>query len=164
MMKREHIPLTLRGNIEQLEYLKPNVGRGQEPDDNVPNTENPPHSSIDREYIALQISQIDKYGDSARRRLATHLNLFENLNPDGSLTREQRQAIDCFAIGYHFGKGEDWEMAFPECQYVSVGLELSEAIALGDSWRRGEQLPKVGHTAADNLSNRFNQLRHKPSA
>jgi hypothetical protein len=163
-MNSEHIPLTLRGNIEQLEYLKPNVKKGQEPDDNVPNTEEPPHSSIDREYIALQISQIDKYGDSARRRLATHLNLFENLNPDGSLTSDQRQAIDCFAIGYHFGEGKDWEMTFPECQYVAVGLELGEAIALGDSWRRGEQLPEVGHTAADNVSHRLNQLTDRRSA
>jgi hypothetical protein len=53
---------------------------------------------------------------------------------------------------------------FPECQYVAVGLDLGSAIELGDSWRRGEFLPSVGHPAADRVTNRLNQMQNRRDA
>jgi hypothetical protein len=53
---------------------------------------------------------------------------------------------------------------FPECQFMAVGLDLKRAIELGDSWRRGEWLPDVGHPEADNLSNRLNQMTNRRDA
>ena len=89
--------------------------------------------------------------------------MFEHLNPNGTLTSEQRQAVDNFAIGYQYqAKAEpDCEMDFPECQYVAVGLDLGSAIELGDSWRRGESLPDIGHPTADRVTNRLNQMQSR---
>jgi hypothetical protein len=53
---------------------------------------------------------------------------------------------------------------FPECQFMAVGLDLKRAIELGDSWRRGEFLPDVGHAAVDRLSNRLNQMQNRRDA
>lgn len=61
------------------------------------------------EYVDRQIARIPIYGDGSRWRLASHLDMFENLSADGSLTPEQRQAVDNFAIGWaiaHFESGE----------------------------------------------------------
>jgi hypothetical protein len=93
--------------------------------------------------------------------------MFEHLNPNGSLTPEQREAVDNFAIGYQAlpeVESEGGEMDFPECQYVAVGLDLGSAIKLGDSWRRGEFLPSVGHPAADRVSNRLNKMQNRRDA
>lgn len=67
-----------------------------------------PHGIVP-EYVDRQIARIPIYGDGSRWRLASHLDMFENLNPDGSLTAEQRQAVDNFAIGWaieHFESGD----------------------------------------------------------
>lgn len=56
------------------------------------------------DYIDRQISRIPVYGDDSRWRLASHLDMFANLNPDGTLTPEQRQAVDNFALGYQYQK------------------------------------------------------------
>ena len=120
--------------------------------------------TIDPDYIQRHIDRIPHYGDDSRYRLASHLDMFENLAPDGSLTPEQRQAVDNFAIGWQAADGDEVEgcdMDFPECQYVAVGLDLGSAIKLGDSWRRGEFLPDVGHPEADNLSNRLNKMQDR---
>ncbi|WP_333412637.1 hypothetical protein [Microcoleus sp. T2B6] len=64
---------------------------------------------VDPDYIQRHIDRIPHYGDDSRYRLASHLDMFEQLNPDGSLTDEQRQAVDNFAIGWaieHFESGE----------------------------------------------------------
>ncbi len=53
---------------------------------------------------------------------------------------------------------------FPECQFMAVGLDLKRAIELGDSWRRGECLPAIGHSEADKLTNRLNQMTNQPIA
>jgi hypothetical protein len=93
--------------------------------------------------------------------------MFENLNPNGSLTPEQREAVDNFVVGWQAPDREECsgcEMDFPECQYVAVGLDLGSAIELGDSWRRGELLPDIGHSAADRLSNRLNQMQNQRDA
>lgn len=93
--------------------------------------------------------------------------MFENLNPDGSLTAEQRQAVDNFAHGWSAPEGDECEGCerdFPECQYVAVGLDLGSAIELGDSWRRGEWLPDVGHPAANRVTNRLNQMQNRRDA
>lgn len=55
---------------------------------------------IEPDYIKRHIERIPRYGDDSRYRLASHLDMFENLNPDGSLTPEQRQAVDNFVIGW----------------------------------------------------------------
>jgi hypothetical protein len=138
-------------------------------DDEEAETEAPePATSqtVDPDYIQRHIDRIPHYGDDSRYRLASHLDMFENLNPDGSLTAEQREAVDNFAIGYQYqAEAEpDGEMDFPECQYVAVGLDLGSAIELGDSWRRGEFLPDIGHPEADNLSNRLNQMQNRRDA
>jgi hypothetical protein len=91
--------------------------------------------------------------------------MFEELNDDGSLTPEQRQAVDNFVIGYQYQSDAeaepDCEMDFPECQYVALGLDLGSVIELGDSWRREEWLPDIGHPAADGLSNRLNKMTNQ---
>ena len=61
------------------------------------------------EYVDRQISRIPIYGDGSRWRLASHLDMFENLNPDGSLTAEQRQAVDNFVIGWSIERSESDE-------------------------------------------------------
>lgn len=135
----------------------------EEPDTD---TEAPSSQTIEPDYIKRHIDRIPKYGDDSRYRLASHLDMFENLSSDGTLTPEQRQAVDNFAIGYQYqAKTEpDSEMDFPECQYLALGLDLGTAIELGDSWRRGEFLPDVGHPAVDRLSNRLNQMTNQPIA
>jgi hypothetical protein len=120
------------------------------------------------EYVDRQISRIPIYGDGSRWRLASHLDMFENLSSDGSLTSEQRQAVDNFAIGYKYqadiNTDSDSEMDFPECQYVALGLDLGSAIELGDSWRRGEWLPDIGHPECDRLSDRLNAMTNRRDA
>lgn len=127
----------------------------------------PSSQTISPDYIKRHIQRIPHYGDDSRYRLASHLDMFEHLNPNGSLTPEQREAVDNFAIGYQAlpeVESEDGEMDFPECQYVAVGLDLGSAIELGDSWRRGEFLPDVGHPAADRVSNRLNKMQNRRDA
>ena len=127
----------------------------------------PSSQTISPDYIKRHISRIPHYGDDSRYRLASHLDMFEHLNPNGSLTPEQREAVDNFAIGYQAlpeVESEGGEMDFPECQYVAVGLDLGSAIELGDSWRRGEFLPSVGHPAADRVSNRLNKMQNRRDA
>lgn len=137
-------------------------------DADVAHTEPAPSSqTIDPDYVQRHIDRIPHYGDDSRYRLASHLDMFEHLNPNGSLTEEQRQAVDNFAIGYQAIpeiESEGCEMDFPECQYVMLGLDLGTAIELGDSWRRGEFLPDVGHPEADKLSNRLNQMQNRRDA
>lgn len=121
-------------------------------------------NNVATEYVDRQISRIPIYGDGSRWRLASHLDMFENLSSDGSLTDEQRQAVDNFAIGWQNipeEESEGGDMDFPECQYVAVGLDLGSAIELGDSWRRGEFLPDVGHPAGDRVSARLNQMQSR---
>jgi|SRR6476661_3244636 len=122
---------------------------------------------VDPDYIQRHIDRIPHYGDDSRYRLASHLDMFEHLNPNGTLTPEQREAVDNFAIGYQAlpeEESEGGEMDFPECQYAMLGLDLGSAIELGDSWRRGEYLPAIGHAEADNLSNRLNQMQNRRDA
>ena len=66
----------------------------------------PTSRSIVPEYVDRQISRIPQYGDNSRWRLASHLDMFDNLNPNGSLTNEQRQAVDNFAIGWPAERSE----------------------------------------------------------
>jgi hypothetical protein len=131
-------------------------------DDTDTDTDAPSLQTIEPDYIKRHIDRIPKYGDDSRYRLASHLDMFEHLSPDGTLTPEQRQAVDNFAIGWQASDEEECEgceMDFPECQYVALGLDLGSAIELGDSWRRGEWLPDIGHPAADRLSDRLNQMQ-----
>lgn len=128
----------------------------------------PTSQTIEPDYIKRHIDRIPHYGDDSRYRLASHLDMFEHLAPDGSLTPEQRQAVDNFAIGYQYQSEveaeKDSEMDFPECQYVPLGLDLGTAIELGDSWRRGEFLPDVGHPAGDRLIARLSQMTSRRTA
>lgn len=135
-------------------------------DDDDTDTEAPSSQTIEPDYIKRHIDRIPKYGDDSRYRLASHLDMFENLSPDGSLTAEQRQAVDNFAIGYEYqtATDSDSEMDFPECQYVALGMELGSAIELGDSWRRGEFLPDIGHPECDRLSDRLNAMTNRRDA
>ncbi len=61
-------------------------------------------SGIVPEYVDRQIARIPVYGDDSRWRLASHLDMFENLSPDGTLTHAQRQAVDNFVLGYQYQK------------------------------------------------------------
>ena len=137
-----------------------------EDDDTDSDTDAPSFQTIEPDYIKRHIDRIPVYGDDSRYRLASHLDMFENLSPDGTLTPEQRQAVDSFAIGYQYqAEAEpDSEMDFPECQYVGLGLDFGTAIELGDSWRRGEFLPDIGHPASDRLSDRLNQMTNRRDA
>ncbi|MEG4306855.1 hypothetical protein [Microcoleus sp. D3_18a_C4] len=57
---------------------------------------------IEPDYIDRQIACIPQYGDDSRWRLASYLDMFADLNPDGSLSNEQREAIDNFVLGYQY--------------------------------------------------------------
>jgi hypothetical protein len=63
--------------------------------DNAPSSQ-----TIESDYIKRHIDRIPHYGDDSRYRLADYLDMFEHLAPDGSLTDEQRQAVDNFVVGY----------------------------------------------------------------
>ncbi|MEG4087460.1 hypothetical protein [Microcoleus sp. POL10_C6] len=63
---------------------------------------------VDPDYIQRHIDRIPHYGDDSRYRLASHLDMFENLSPDGFLTPEQRQAVDNFAIGWAISTLRVW--------------------------------------------------------
>ena len=67
-------------------------------------TEAPSLQMIEPDYIDRQISLIPTHGDNARWWLASYLNMFDNLNPDGSLSNEQREAVDNFVLGYQYQK------------------------------------------------------------
>jgi len=69
--------------------------------DAVPNS-----CGVEADYISRQISRISSHGDDARWRLASHLDMFENLDPRGALTNEQREAVDNFAIGWQSDRTE----------------------------------------------------------
>jgi hypothetical protein len=122
---------------------------------------------IEPDYIKRHIERIPHYGDDSRYRLASHLDMFQNLNPDGSLSDEQRQAVDNFVADWQAPEGdenEEPEMHFPECQYVMLGIELETAVKLGESWRRGELLPSIGQPEPDRLTNRLNQMQSRRTA
>lgn len=122
----------------------------------------PSSQTIEPDYIKRHIQRIPYYGDDSRYRLASHLDMFENLNPNGTLTPEQRQAVDNFAIGYQAlpeEESEGCEMDFPESQYVAVGLDLESAQQLGDTYRAGKSIPQIGHEVADRVTNRLNQMQ-----
>ncbi len=118
------------------------------------------------DYVERQISRIPQYGDNARWRLASHLDMFENLEPDGSLTPEQREAIDNFVIGYQPSSSEciATEFDFPECQYIAHGTDLDTAIEFSESWRRGEYLPIIGRPEVDQVSQKLNQMTSQQTA
>jgi hypothetical protein len=127
----------------------------------------PISQSIEPDYIKRHIDRIPKYGDDSRYRLASHLDMFENLSPDGSLTAEQRQAVDNFAAAYRHEPDPEcvaYEFAFPESQYIAHGLDLDTAIELAESWRRGEYLPIIGDPKADPISRQLNQMTNQPTA
>src|SRR4028118_212236 len=66
---------------------------------------------VDPDYIQRHIDRIPHYGDDSRYRLASHLDMFENLNVDGTLTPEQREAVDNFAIGWQAADVEESQAA-----------------------------------------------------
>jgi hypothetical protein len=126
-----------------------------------------PTDCVDPDYIKRHIERIPRYGDDSRYRLASHLDMFDNLSVDGSLTPEQREAVDNFAIGYQSNSdGEcvasEWD--FPESQYIAHGCDVDTAIELSESWRRGEYLPIMGYPAADAISRKLNQMQSQPIA
>ena len=115
-------------------------------------------------YIDAQIALIPDCGDDALYRLASYLEIFDNLAPDTRFSPEQRQTLENFILGWQAipeKECEGCQMDFPANQYVAVGLDLGSAIELGDSWRRGECLPDVGHPAGDRVSNRLNQMTNQ---
>jgi hypothetical protein len=61
---------------------------------------------IEPDYIKRHIARIPQYGDNSRWRLAEYLNMFDNLSRDGSLTNEQRQAVDYFVAAYQPASSE----------------------------------------------------------
>ncbi|MEG4246570.1 hypothetical protein QUA46_25715 [Microcoleus sp. MON2_D6] len=65
--------------------------------------------TIEPDYIKRHIERIPKYGDDSRYRLASHLDMFEHLNPNGTLTAEQRQAVDNFVIGWSIERSKSDE-------------------------------------------------------
>jgi hypothetical protein len=125
-----------------------------------------PTDCVDPDYIKRHIERIPRYGDDSRYRLASHLDMFEDLNPDGSLTDEQRQAVDDFVATYEppsDGECVASEWDFPESQYIAHGCDVDTAIELSESWRRGEYLPIMGHPA-DTVSRKLNQMQNRRDA
>ena len=144
---------------------------------------------VEPDYIKRHIARIPQHGDNSRWRLADYLNMFDNLNRNGTLTPEQREAVDNFVVGYQSNDyfdddcreprdactrpcdtdctlpcDDEAEMDFPECQYVANGLDWEKAQQLGDTYRAGECIPQIGHEAADRISNRLNQMQSRRTA
>ena len=135
-------------------------------DDDVDSGDAPSSNGIDADYVDRQISRIPQYGDDSRWRLASHLDMFDNLNPDGSLTPEQREAVDNFVAAYESDSGGECvatEWDFPESQYIAHGVDADTAIELSESWRCGEYLPIMGDPAADAISHKLNQMQNQPT-
>ncbi|MEG4009920.1 hypothetical protein QUA41_28705 [Microcoleus sp. Pol11C1] len=127
----------------------------------------PVSQSIEPDYIKRHIERIPKYGDDSRYRLASHLDMFESLNPDGTLTNEQREAVDNFVAAYEPEPDPEcvgYEFDFPESQYIAHGLDLDTAIEFSNSWRRGEYLPIIGRLEADPVSRKLNQMQSQQIA
>lgn len=61
---------------------------------------------IEPDYINRHIARIPQHGDNSRWRLADYLDMFDNLSRDGSLTNEQREAVDNFVVGYQSASSE----------------------------------------------------------
>ncbi len=52
---------------------------------------------IEPDYVKRHIARIPKYGDASRWKIADYLDLFgDDLKYDGTLTPEQREAVDNF--------------------------------------------------------------------
>jgi hypothetical protein len=133
--------------------------------DDEDNDDAPSSQSIEPDYIKRHISRIPRYGDSSRWRLASHLEMFDNLNPNGTLTPEQRQAVDNFVAAYEpESECVATEFDFPESQYIAHGLDLDTAIEFSNSWRRGEYLPIIGRPEADLVSSKLNKMTNQPIA
>jgi hypothetical protein len=127
----------------------------------------PVSQSIEPDYIKRHIERIPKYGDDSRYRLASHLDMFEDLNVNGTLTNEQREAVDNFVAAYQPEPGPECvatEFDFPESQYIAHGLDLDTAIEFANSWRRGEYLPIIGRPEADQVSRKLNQMQSQQTA
>jgi hypothetical protein len=124
----------------------------------------PVSQSIEPDYIKRHIERIPKYGDDSRYRLASHLDMFEDLNVNGTLTNEQREAVDNFVAAYQPEPDPECvatEFDFPESQYIAHGLDLDTAIEFANSWRRGEYLPIIGRPEADQVSKKLNQMTNQ---
>jgi hypothetical protein len=126
-----------------------------------------PTDCVDPDYIKRHIERIPRYGDDSRYRLASHLDMFDNLSVDGSLTPEQREAVDNFAIGYQSNSdGEcvasEWD--FPESQYIAHGCDVDTAIELSESWRRGEYLPIAFGMPIDGINKKLNKMTNQPTS
>ena len=133
--------------------------------DDEDNDDAPSSQSIEPDYIKRHISRIPRYGDSSRWRLASHLEMFDNLNPNVTLTPEQRQAVDNFVAAYEpESECVATEFDFPESQYIAHGLDLDTAIEFSNSWRRGEYLPIIGRPEADLVSSKLNKMTNQPIA
>ncbi len=133
--------------------------------DDEDNDEAPSSQSVEPDYIKRHIERIPRYGDNSRWRLASHLEMFDNLNPNGTLTPEQRQAVDNFVVAYEPEfECVATEFDFPESQYIAHGLDLDTAIEFSNSWRRGEYLPIIGRPEADVVSRKLNQMTSQPTA
>jgi len=52
-------------------------------------------------YIQKQISLIPRHGDDCLWRIASACDLFQDLNPDGSLTLYQKRTLEAFVEKYH---------------------------------------------------------------
>jgi hypothetical protein len=83
----------------------------------------PSSHGIDPDYISRHISRIPQYGDNSRWRLADYLNMFDNLSRDGTLTPEQREAVDNFAAGY---QSDEFESDDCTCQDSGWQSSLAE--------------------------------------
>jgi hypothetical protein len=129
--------------------------------DDETNSDPPVSQSIEPDYIKRHIERIPKYGDDSRYRLASHLDMFEDLNVDGTLTNEQREAVDNFAAAYQPESEPEcvaYEFDFPESQYIAHGCAVDTAVEFAESWRRGEYLPIIGNPQADPVSRQLNQM------
>ncbi|MEG4521008.1 hypothetical protein [Microcoleus sp. AT9b-C5] len=116
-------------------------------------------------YIDAQIALIPDCGDDALYRLASYLEIFDNLAPDTRFSPEQRQTIENFIIGWQALPEEECvasEWDFPENQYIAHGCDVDTAIELSESWRRGEYLPIAFGMPIDGINKKLNQMTNQP--
>lgn len=78
---------------------------------------------IEPDYIKRHISRIPQHGDNSRWRLANYLNMFDDLSRDGTLTPEQREAVDNFAAGYQPERDESDDCTYQDSGWQSAADE-----------------------------------------
>jgi hypothetical protein len=124
-------------------------------------------------YIARHIARIPQHGDDSLWRIASAVDLFDGLDPAGTLTPDQKRCVLLYVENFKqlpernlekCSIEDCYQFDFPECQYIANGLEVATAKKLGNTYRAGKSIPQIDNILADRISNRLNQMQNRRTA